>query len=57
VRRKMLRRTLPMSLAVLFASLCTHAADNLKLKSVNVELPAGDRMFPKPAKPEPNRIR
>ena len=42
----MLRRMLPISLAVVFATLCTHAADNLKLKSVNVDLPAGDRMFP-----------
>jgi mono/diheme cytochrome c family protein len=42
----MLRRMAPITLAVVFVSLCTHAADKLTLKSVNVDLPAGDRMFP-----------
>ena len=42
----MLRRMAPITLAVVFASLCAHAADKLMLKSVNVDLPAGDRMFP-----------
>ena len=42
----MLRRMLPITLAVVFASLYTHAEDSLTLKSVNVDLPAGDRMFP-----------
>ena len=42
----MVRRLLPITLAVALASLGTQATDKLTLKSVNVDLPAGDRMFP-----------
>ena len=41
-----MRKMLPITLAVALASLGTQAADKLTLKSVNVDLPAGDRMFP-----------
>ena len=37
---------LPITLAAALASFGTQAADKLILKSVNVDLPAGDRMFP-----------
>jgi mono/diheme cytochrome c family protein len=40
------RKMLPMTLAAALASFGPQAADKLILKSVNVDLPAGDRMFP-----------
>ena len=42
----MVRKMLPITLAVALASFGTHAADKLTMKSVSVDLPAGDRMFP-----------
>jgi cytochrome c5 len=44
----MVRKMLPIVLAagVVLASLGTQAADKLALKSVSVDLPAGDRMLP-----------
>jgi mono/diheme cytochrome c family protein len=42
----MVRRMLPITLAVALVALGTPAADKLTLKSANVDLPAGDRMFP-----------
>ena len=42
----MVRRMLPITLAVALVALATPAADKFTLKSVNVDLPAGDRMFP-----------
>jgi cytochrome c5 len=37
-----------LTAGVVLASLGTQAADKLALKSVSVDLPAGDRMFPGP---------
>ena len=37
---------LPIVLAVALGSFGTQGADKLTLQSVNVDLPAGDRMFP-----------
>ncbi len=44
----MMRRMLSIAIAagVALASFGTPAAEKLTLKSVNVDLPAGDRMFP-----------
>ena len=44
----MLRLTLPIALITVaaLAPLGTHASTKLVLKSVNIDLPAGDRMFP-----------
>jgi mono/diheme cytochrome c family protein len=42
----MVRKMLPITFAVALASFGTQAAHKLTLKSVNVDLPAGDRMFP-----------
>jgi hypothetical protein len=44
----MTRTLLPIALiaSVAFAPFCAHAQDKLVLKSVSVELPNGDRMFP-----------
>jgi hypothetical protein len=44
----MVRKILPIALAagVALGSFDTQAADNLTLKSVSVDLPAGDRTFP-----------
>ena len=44
----MLRLTLPITLIVVaaLAPLGAHASTKLALKSVNIDLPAGDRMFP-----------
>ena len=41
-----MRKMLPIVLAVALGSFGTQGADKLTLKSVNVDLPAGDRMFP-----------
>jgi len=44
----MTRTLLPIALiaGLAFAPFCAHAQDKLILKSVSVELPNGDRMFP-----------
>jgi hypothetical protein len=44
----MLRRALPIAFVTVsvLAPLCTQADDKLQLKSVNVDLPFGDRRFP-----------
>ena len=44
----MLRRVIPSALVAVaaLAPLPAHAADKPAFKSVNVDLPAGDRMFP-----------
>jgi len=42
----MVRKMLPITLAVALASFGTQAADKLTMKSVSVDLPAGDRVFP-----------
>ena len=41
-----MRKMLPIVLAVALGSFGTQGADKLTLQSVNVDLPAGDRMFP-----------
>ena len=44
----MLRRTLPAVLVAFCAVAGAHANDKLLLKSVNIDLPNGDRMFEGP---------